>query len=165
MEAVEPQIHIGIPQLDWEIDEYPAHQRSKRWYVIAIVFGVAFIIYGVATANFLFAVIILMVGVITALSTFVPPERVPVIITNTGVVLDDTYYDFEAIKDFSIAYEPPHIKILYLKFRSPWQPLLTIPLEDIDPNLVREILLPFCLENIERTEESLTDSVRRLYKL
>ena len=165
MEAEEPQIHIGSPQIEWEIDEYPIHQRSKRWYMISIVLGVAFITYAVATANFLFAVIILMVAVITTLSLFVPPGRVPVIITNTGLVVDDTYYDFEAVKDFSIAYEPPDVKNLYLKFRSSWQPLLTVPLEDIDPNHVREILLPFCLENLERTEESLTDSVRRLYKL
>jgi len=166
MEAEEQQqINIGVPLLEWEVDEYPAHQRSVSWYVIAAVLGVGLIIYAVATANFLFAVIILMIGVITLLSTFTPPERVLVTITNTGIVISDIYYDFEAIKDFSIAYQPPTVKNLYLEFHSAWHPLLMVPLEDEDPNQIRELLLPYCLENIHRIEESLTDVVRRVYKL
>ncbi|MBI4256740.1 hypothetical protein HY626_01635 [Candidatus Uhrbacteria bacterium] len=165
MEQEEGQINIGAPQLEWEVNEYPMHQRSRLWYIIAAVLGVALIIYAIATANFLFAVIILMIGVITLLSSFVPPDRVPVVITNTGVVVSDMYYDFQAIKDFSIAYDPPQVKNLYFEFHSPWQPLLTVPLEDIDPNEVRELLLPYCLENLQRVEENLTDVLRRLYKL
>ena len=165
MEQEEVQINIGSPQLEWEVDEYPMHQRSKLWYILAAVIGVALIVYAISTANFLFAVIILMVGVITLLSSFVPPDRVPVLITNTGVVVSDMYYDFQAIKDFSIAYDPPHVKNLYFEFHSPWQPLLTVPLEDIDPNEIRDLLLPYCLENLQRVEENLTDVLRRLYKL
>ncbi len=165
MEADESLFDIGSPRLEWEVDEYSAHSRSKLWYSIAAVLGVALIVYAIATANFLFAVIILMIGVITLLSSFVPPDRVPVVITNTGVVVSDMYYDFQAIKDFSIAYDPPDVKNLYFEFHSPWHPLLTVPLEDIDPNEVRELLLPYCLENLERVEENLTDVLRRLYKL
>jgi len=165
MQTEELQINIGSPQLEWEVDEYPMHQRSKLWYILAAVIGVALIVYAISTANFLFAVIILMVGVITLLSSFVPPDRVPVLITNTGVVVSDMYYDFQAIKDFSIAYDPPHVKNLYFEFHSPWQPLLTVPLDDMDPNEVRELLLPYCLENLQRVEENLTDVLRRLYKL
>ncbi len=165
MEAEELQINIGSPQLEWEVDEFPAHSRGKLWYTISAVLGVALIVYSIATANFLFAVIILMIGVITLLSTFQKPDRVPVILTNTGVVVADMYYDFEAIKDFSLAYDPPHVKNLYFEFHSPWHPLLTVPLEDTDPNEVRSLLLPFCLENLHRVEENLTDVVRRMYKL
>ncbi|MFA4845062.1 MAG: hypothetical protein WC654_00690 [Patescibacteria group bacterium] len=165
MEETELPIEIGSPQLQWEVDEYPQHGRSQRWYIVAAVLGVVLIIYAVATANFLFAVIVLMIGVITLLSTFVAPDRVPIVITNTGVVVADMYYDFEAIKDFALAYDPPDVKILYVEFHSAWQPLLSIPLEDVDPNQVREVLLPYCIENIHRSEERLTDMVRRLYKL
>jgi hypothetical protein len=165
METEEEVVHIGIPQLEWEVHEYPEHQRSRRWYIFASVAGVALILYALATVNYLFAVIILMIGVITLLSTFVPPDRVWVTITNTGVVVDDMYYDFEAIKEFSIVYDPPHAKILYLEFHGVMHPLMSVPLEDQDPNTIRELLLPFCAENLERSEENLTDMMRRLYKL
>ncbi|NQV90580.1 hypothetical protein HQ487_04220 [Candidatus Uhrbacteria bacterium] len=165
METQEAQLNIGIPQLDWEVDEFPRHERGKLWYGLSIGIGFFLIVYAIATANFLFAIIILMIGVITLLSTFMPPERVPVIITNTGVMVSDMYYDFQSIRDFSIVYEPPDVKNLYFEFHSGWHPVLMVPLEEIDPNQVRELLLPFCLENMERIEESLTDVIRRVYKL
>lgn len=165
MDTQELSVDIGAPQLEWEVDEYVQHDRPKHWYLLAAVLGVTLIVYSIVTANFLFAVIILMIGVITLLSTFTTPTRVPVVITNTGIVVADMYYDFEAVKNFSLAYDPPEVKILYIDFQSPWQPALSIPLEDSDPSQVRELLLPYCAENLHRSEERLTDMVRRLYKL
>ena len=43
--------------------------------------------------------------------------------------------------------------------------MMSIPLEDIDPNEVRETLLPYTHENLDRTEETLTDLFSRLYKI
>jgi len=146
------------------------HATQFIWGVVVVlaimgVFGVGLIIYAIATANFLFAVIILMLGVIMLLGTFVRPDRTDVMITSTGVVLGDMYYDFDAIQDFSIVYDPPNVKVLYIEFNSPWHPLLSIPLEDEDPNSIREELLPFCVENIDRSQETLTDVLRRVYKM
>jgi len=35
----------------------------------------------------------------------------------------------------------------------------------VDPNAVRDSLLPYAFENLSREEEALTDMVKRLYKL
>lgn len=162
-----PQIEAGPGRalVAWEVDEYPRQTRSRRWYAIAGLIGVALIIYSVATANFLFAVIILMIGIITLISDFKTPDRVQVGITTTGLVVGDSYHDFRSVRDFSIAYEPPEVKLLYVTFRQAWQPMVSIPLEDVDPNVVRRELLPYCLENLDRTSETLTEVVRRVYKL
>jgi hypothetical protein len=155
----------GRKLLGWEVDEYPAHTRSRTWYILGAVVGVGLIVHAIATANFLFAVIILMIGIITLLSTFDRPDRVHVILTTTGVVLGNAFYPYQDIRNFSLVYDPPEVKVLYLDFHKPWLPLLSVPLEEVDPNRVRETLLPFCVENLDRTDESLTDVVRRLYKL
>lgn len=165
METSEDFVDIGEPILEWEVDEYPRHERSRTWYIVSSLIGVALVIYSVATANFLFAVIILMIGVIMLLSTFKEPDRVPVAITTTGILVDDLYYDYDAVRDFSLIYDPPETRLLYLDFHSRTQPLLSIPLEDMDPNEVREALRPFCAENFARVEERLTDQMRRMYKL
>ena len=158
-------LQFGEPILDWEVDEYPQHERSRTWYIVASVVGVALIVYAIATANFLFAVIILMVGVITLLSTFKDPDRIGIMVTTAGVIVDDMFYDYKSVRDFSIVFDPPDVSILYLDFHSSLHPLISIPLEDIDPNEVRDALLPFCLENFHRDEERLTDLMKRLYKL
>jgi len=149
----------------WRVDEYPNHDRSRTWYILSSIAGIALIIYAIVTANFLFAVIILLSAVITLLSVFRQPEKIDVAITSTGVVIGPAFYEFKDIKDFSIAYKPPEYKLIYFDFDKPWLPLVSIPLEDVDPNEVRECLLPFCLENLDRTNETLTDTVRRVYKL
>jgi hypothetical protein len=149
----------------WQVDEFPNHDRSRLWYVLGAIGAVALIIHAIFTANFLFAIIVLLGGLIILLSTFRAPEKLEVAITSTGIIVGDHYHPYKEIKDFSIAYEPPEVKLLYFDFVSSWSPLISIPLEDNDPNYLRECLLPFCLENLERTEETLTDYVKRLYKL
>lgn len=156
---------FGDILVNWEVDEYPHHERSRAWYVLTGLIGIGLIVYAVLTSNFLFAIIILMSAVIMMLSLFTKPDKIPVIITSTGIVIGDMYYDFQSIRDFSIVYDPPDVKLLYLDFFALTHPMLSVPLEDIDPNIVRESLLPFCLENFKRNEENLTDLVRRLYKL
>jgi hypothetical protein len=158
-------IHAGRHRMGWETDEFVSHQRSRLWYVGMALLGAVLIVYAVATANFLFAVILLMGGIIMLVSSFSPPERVPIVITTLGIVVGDEFYEYKGIKDFSIAYQPPEVKLLYVAFHSVWLPLLAIPLEDEDPNAVRAILLDYVPENLGRTEERLTDTVKRMYKL
>jgi uncharacterized membrane protein len=155
----------GTPLLSWQVDEYQRVERSARWYLIAGIVAVALIVYAVATANFLFAVIILMAGVVMLATSFAPPRRIDLVITDAGVAIGERFYPYKKIRDFSLAYQPPEVKILYLDFTSPLDPLMSIPLEEMDPNDVRDALLPYCQENVDRTEETLTDRLRRVYKL
>jgi hypothetical protein len=155
----------GDVLLRWETDEYPRHTRSRTWFIITILVGAALLLYALLTANLTFAVVLLMIGIITLISIVKVPSRVEVIITNTGLIVGDTYYEYPAIKNFSVVYDPPEVKYLYVDFRSSWQPLVSIPLEDTDPNEVRKHLLPYCAENLERMEEELTDVLRRMYKI
>ena len=99
------------------------------------------------------------------ISTFKAPDKVGVMITTSGIIVSDLFYDYKSIRDFSIVHEPPDVSILYLDFHSSLHPLMSVPLEEMDPNLVRDALIPFVLENFHRDEETLTDLMRRLYKL
>ena len=106
-----------------------------------------------------------MVDLITIVSLFEKPQRVSVTITTLGILIDRAFYAYPLVRDFSIAYDPPHVKLLYLDFVNFWHPLVSVPLEEIDPNEVRQTLLSTCIENLERTDETLTDAMRRVYKL
>ncbi len=159
------EVDAGDELISWETWEFPQHERSKQWYVITAIISVGLIIYAIMTANFVFAIIILMMGVVMLINSLRKPERVRVYITTLGVVVGNEFHSYKEIKDFSIIYEPPDVKILYVDFVSRWHALISVPLEDVNPNDVRASLLPYAFENIEREEESLTDLVSRLYKL
>ena len=155
----------GQAIIGWEVDEYTRHQRSVFWYVAITVVGVGLIIYALMTANFLFAVIILMFGIISFLSGMREPQRVEVVITNMGTMIGPTFYPFKDLNSFSIIYEPPEVKTLYIDFHSGWRPLMSLSLEETDPNVVREALLPYVTEDLKRNDETLTDMLSRMYKL
>ena len=158
-------ITYGKPIITWETDEYARHDRTWFWYLLAGVIGLALLIYAVLTASFPFAVVILMIGIISLLGHLREPRVIRIYITTNGVVVGSHFYSYKEIKDFSIIYEPPDVKIIYLDFVSVLHPIISIPLEDEDPNMVRNAILPYALENIIRDSESLTDMIARLYKL
>ncbi len=155
---------VGEGLLSWESWEFAPLERSKLWYIIAGIIAVGLIIYAIYSSNYIFAIAIMMMGVITLISNFRKPRRIEIFLTNLGVVVGSEFFAYEDMKDFSIVYKPP-VKNLYLCFKSVWQPMLSISLEDVNPNEVREVLLPYAFENLEREDENLTDVLRRLYKL
>ncbi len=162
----EPEvIDAGTPMLSWEAWEFPLVERSKRWYIATSILGLFLILYALFTANFIFGVIVLMFAVISLLRDLKKPARVPVHITTSGLVFGNDFYKFEDIRDFSLTYDPPDVRNLYVAFHGRLQPLLSIDLEEMNPNDVRQTLLPFVFENLEREGESLTDMLRRVYKL
>lgn len=158
-------IDAGVPIMSWESWEFPMVERSQRWYVIASSMGLFLILYAVFTANFIFGVIVLMFALITLIQDLKKPNRVPVHITSKGLVFGDQFFGFDDIRDFSLTYDPPTINTLYVSFHGRFQPMLSIGLEELNPNEVRKTLLPFAFENLEREGESLTDVLRRVYKM
>ncbi len=158
-------VDAGDILLSWESWEYPPLERSGRWYAIATSAGLFCLIYAMFTANYIFAIIVVMFALIIMMRDIRKPARSQTYITTEGVVFGDRLYSFRDVRDFSLVYRPPEVKNLYLTFTSSLQPMLSIPLEDVDPNLVRAALLPFAYENIGRDSETLTDTLRRVYKL
>lgn len=159
------EVDAGEELYSWEAWEFPPHTRSKVWYAVAAVISVLLIVYAIWTTNYMFAIIILMMGVIFLVGNLRKPDRIQIHITDLGIVVNNRFYGYEEIKDFSVVYAPPAVKWLYLDFHKITLPILSIPLEDADPNLIRDAMLPYAFENIEREEETLTDLVRRVYKL
>jgi hypothetical protein len=163
--SVPAGIDAGASILEWETWEYPLVERSRRWYIIASVIGLGLLLYALINANFVFAVIIIMFAVIILMRDIRKPDRIMIHITTGGVVFGHNFYPFQDVRDFSIIYNPPDVKTLYVAFHGTLAPTLTVPLEDMNPNDVRKALLPYAFENLNREREYLTDMLSRLYKL
>lgn len=151
--------------VSWETWEYPKHSRSRWWYLSAGGLGLLLLLFAVTSGSYMFAVIILMIGLIFFLSHLHEPIRLTVQVTGEGVKIGGHFYPFSEIKNFSIIYKPPAVKLLYLDFVNAFRPLISISLEDVDPNAVRTALLPFVFEDLDRTDETMSDLIARLYKL
>ena len=149
----------------WEFDEYPRHERSKKWYVIAALIGAALVIYSLYTNNFIFGVIIILIALIYFLYDLHEPPTVECSITSSGIQVGNKMFKHRDLHHFWIVYKPGEVQSLYLRPRLWSVPRLAIPLEDQDPLQIREILLPYVRENLKEDDEPVTDFMARVFKL
>jgi hypothetical protein len=156
---------FGAEYLAWEVWDKPNYQRGPLWYAAMVLIGMLLLLYAVFSANFLFALIILMFGLILYLTTKTPPARIRAAITDDGILLGRMLYPYRDIGSFWMVYDPPAVKSLYLDFRNALQSQVVIDLEDSNPNMVRERLARFVREDVNRVDEPLSDMVGRFLKI
>lgn len=164
-DAALPKGEHGTEYLSWEYSGYRRYERGRTWYVVMGLFGFGLLIYALLSANFLFALIIIMFGLIIYLSSINRPEVVKVAITEEGVEMGEVFYRYRDIAHFWFAYEPPDVKNLYLDFRDPWRSRAAVELEDIDPNEVRQVIGSFLVEDLTKDEEPVSDTIGRILKI
>jgi len=155
----------GTVILEWSFPEFETYTRGTGWYVGAGGITLALIVYAIWTLNFLFAVMVLMVVVILFFHTIRPPLMVAFKMTEYGIHVGRHFYPYREIKNFWIIYQPPDVKNLYFIFQTFVRPRLSIPLMNRNPLKVRELLLQYLPEDIDRESEPTSETLSRWLKL
>jgi len=159
-------LHYGNELASWNVPEYEYHERNRLWYIFAITISLLFMVFAFLTQNFLFAVIIIIAALVIILNDGQKPMNVKFIITDEGILVGRKFYDYDDIKDFSIVYKPRlGVRNIYFEFIGITQPRITIDLKDENPLQIREILLKYLSEDLERTDEPLSEILGRFFKI
>jgi hypothetical protein len=174
--------------ISWRIPEYQGEEKTKRWYIIYSLIGLALLAYAIYSQNFIFAIIIVFAAVLLIIFDGGHPGTLEVAISDKGVAVGKEFYDYDQIEDFFIIYQPEEgVKNLYLEFKRFARPALpesepnhyswlfwlvnfartrfSIPLEDMNPIIIRRNLLKYIKENLERTTIPLSEQLTKLFKL
>ncbi|OGF89435.1 hypothetical protein A3I27_01535 [Candidatus Giovannonibacteria bacterium RIFCSPLOWO2_02_FULL_43_11b] len=146
----------------WEAEEFEHHEKGKDWFWAVGIVTFGFFALAIILQNYLFAIMVLIGGFAVALHGSKKPKIIHFAITSRGVTVDKVLYTYDNLKYFWINYDPPHIRDLYLISNKTFQPQITIPLWNIDPNEIREHLLKFLEE--KEIEESLFDTIARFFR-
>lgn len=167
-EKVEEQVEApdhGATLMSWDFSEHEAHDRGKWWYAISAVVVIVLFWFSYYDKNFLLAIIISLVILIFVISELRGPGYHNFAITEDGLVAGPQFFPYADLRNFFIIYQPPEVKSLYFDPKSIWQPHIGVALGDQDPNEVREILLNFLPEDLDKEEEPTSDFLGRLFKL
>ncbi len=149
----------------WETSSWEHVERGPKWYLWMSLVALLFAGYAIYTENYMFAFIIILVGLILVFAGNERPRKVLVQIGNNGVVYDNKLYMFNDINDFGIVYHPPHTRLLYIEPQSSIAARLRISLEDEDPVAIRSHLRKYVEEDLDLQEEHFSDIFGRLLKL
>ncbi|MEK7583967.1 MAG: hypothetical protein AAB490_01875, partial [Patescibacteria group bacterium] len=148
----------------WEGKEHDEYSRGVWWYVIAGLVVLAILIFAYFNNNPLLAAIVVLSIFTFSISEYRGADTRAVEITEDGILVGNDFHSYDTIKNFFIIYQPPQVKMLYFDPKRIYRPLTGISLEDQDPNEIREILLQYLPEDIEREEEPTSDFWGRLLK-
>lgn len=149
---------------NWKFPEFPKYHRDKSWYVWAVVVIVLLLLFSIFSGNLLFGLIVIMSALIILMFQR-SDDEVEFKITEDGISINQKFYNYQDIQNFFIIYEPPEVKTLYFEPKSIISPRIPVALEDQDPVKIRELLLQYLDEDLDREDEPVSDQTSRLFKL
>ncbi|PIS04950.1 MAG: hypothetical protein COT81_03690 [Candidatus Buchananbacteria bacterium CG10_big_fil_rev_8_21_14_0_10_42_9] len=159
-----PEVDHGEVLANWSFPEYISHNRGAVWFVAAGILALFLIIYGIATSNLLFALIVIL----AVLLSYMHQRNIQMVdftINEDGIIIAQHFFPWNELDKFYIIYQPPDVKALYFEPKSIWQPRISVDLVDQNPVAIRRILLKYLTEDFERENEPLSDQLTRLLKL
>ncbi len=165
-EQEEEKNDFGEEIVSWEIPEEEKYDKNKNWYIIASLVALLLLAYSLFTANYLFALIIIMMALVIIIRE---GQGTPILIfsINTdGVILGKNFYDYDEFENFSIVYKPrQEVKKLYIEFKNKFKKRLSIPLQDMNPVEIRHVLQKYLEEDLERTDPPLSEQFAKIFRL
>ena len=174
--------------ISWQVPEYHGEEKTKLWYAIYSLVALALLVYAVFTQNFIFAIIIIFAAILIVIFDGGKAGMLEVAISDKGIMVGKEFYNYDQIEDFFIIYQPDEgVKNLYLEFKRFARPALpenepahyswlfwlvnfartrfSVPLNDMNPIIIRKNLLKYIKENLDRTTIPLSEQLTKLFKL
>ena len=93
--AIGDNTKYGRVLAEWTVPEFIKYKRTLGWFIIAGGLAVILLVHALATRNFLFAIIILIITAIVYLHERRQPDDIEFMILEGGVVLGDKYYPYK----------------------------------------------------------------------
>lgn len=159
------QIEKGNTLLSWHFPEFEKYDRTPTWYIIFFAIAGLLLVYAILTVSFLFAVIIVMCTIIILFWHRKEPTELDINVMEAGIEIGNKFYMYKEIKSFFIIYEPPHVQTLFIQLKTHTKPRISVPLNGQNPVKVRDLLLNFIEEDIDKNDEPGSDFLIRALKL
>ena len=150
-------------EISWSAPEFVHYPKSKTWFGVFAVMGLALVGYFLTQKDFLTSSMFLLLFLMLMFVARAKPRQIEVTLSGRGIKLNETIVPYQQIKSFWLVYEPDQVKTLNFETTAYLNRFLTVQLADQDPVAVREYLLDFLPEDLDR-EERVIDRISRTLK-
>ena len=133
------------PLIAWDAPEHIHTEKNSDWYWAVGIITITASVLAIMFSNIIFGILIL----VSAFALIVHASQKPRIfhyeINDRGVMINDILYPFLTLESFWINAHDAQPKIL-IKSHKTFMPYITIYIEDVDPEKVRDTLLNYIAE-------------------
>lgn len=133
------------PLIAWDAPEHIHIEKNNDWYWAVGIITITAVALAFIFNNIIFGILILVCSFALVVHSSKAPRTFHYEINDRGIMINDRLFPFLTLESFWIdAHETPP-KIL-IKSHKTFMPFLTIYIEDVDPEVVRDILLNYISE-------------------
>lgn len=147
--------------LRWEAPEFEYKEKSNDWYWILGIIAVAGALISILLNNVLFAVFIGMGAFIIGIFASKHPDILQIELNTKGIVVDDMFYPYRSLESFWVEDLEEGKERLFLSPKATLALQVVLPIENINPDLVREFLEQYVEEEEQR--ESLAERIMEFF--
>lgn len=143
-----------MESVTWTTLEFQPQERHRDWnwyagLIAAIIATIAFF-YG----DIFFGIFAIFAGVVVIIYAVIPPKHLTITVTKDGITINHETIPMGAIRQFWLDETDKQDKLLLL-VRGSFAPLMSLPLEGIKADAVREALKPYTPEVEMRESRSI----------
>ncbi len=133
----------------WETYEYYFQEKTSDWYWSVGIVGVSISILCAMFSSVMFALLIFLSTFALTLFASKQPNIIRFEVSKKGVMIGNTLYPFGTLDSFWVEdnRHVGHPSKLIIKSRKMVVPLIAIPLDQINPEDIRDFLLDHLLED------------------
>jgi hypothetical protein len=133
------------PLLEWDAPEHHHTEKNNDWYWAVGIVTLTAVALCFIFGNVIFGILILVGVFALVIKASKTPAIMHVEINDRGIILDNVLYPFLTLESFWIDPHDEHRKILF-KSTKMFMPFLTVHIEGVDPEEVRDVLLNYIAE-------------------
>jgi hypothetical protein len=143
--------------ISWTTLEHAYRPKHASWFGALGILAAAGVVASILLNNFLFAVLIVVGGLVLGLVGARRPEPITISLTNRGILAGNRLYPYQSLVSFWVSFEtdPPR---LILQPKSRLTATVSFFIEDLSPDDVRLYLLDHLKEE-ELEEASLPETI------
>ena len=141
---VEEQEEVTL--LEWDTLEYSEHAKQKeQWMKTTWLIAGPIVLLLLLGKNILGAAVIAIGAFAFLVNAFRPPRMLHYAILKNGIRAGEKVYKYDLLESFWIFLEEED-KVLSLKHKEMLRFAITVPIGKTDPNIIRETLMQFLVE-------------------
>ncbi len=128
-----------MKKITWETIEYLHREKTADWYWIVSIVTLSIALISIILNNIIFAILIIVASFTLSLLSSQKPKIIKAEVNNIGVLINKTLYPYKELDSFWVETRDHNDRIL-LKSKKILMPLISVFIDDVDPEEVRELL-------------------------